>query len=224
MNKTRALKALFNKAVKLHFSQYGEDVFLHKKFRNQREGWFYVDVGAHHPYHLSNTAYLWTLGWNGMNVDASPQAVEAFKKARPDDLNIHAAVTSVAEAQAQPTLTFFFNRDIDNCATCDAQVAANRGLKNQLAVPCTSLLDVIQQACQRFAGTFGLLNIDIEGLDERVIEAVDTWPQKPQVVMIEIYGEDIREVLAKPAHVQLEQAGYRLTQRIGHTAVYELGC
>ena len=88
---SRFLSFLRYGGLRGHFSQYGEDVFLHKFFRGQRNG-FYIDVGAHHPFQLSNTAYLWANGWNGVNVDASSAAIRLFNRVRPSDLKIHAAV------------------------------------------------------------------------------------------------------------------------------------
>ncbi len=38
-----------------HFSRYGEDVFLRKFFRMQKNG-IYINAGAHYTFHLSNTS------------------------------------------------------------------------------------------------------------------------------------------------------------------------
>src|SRR5690606_23451660 len=105
-----------------------EDIYLHKRFRRLERPGFYVDIGAHHPFKLSNTAYLWALGWNGVNVDAGAEAVAAFRKHRPQDMNIHAAVVDSATAASTSSIDFFYSREIDNCATCDPQIARERGL------------------------------------------------------------------------------------------------
>lgn len=219
---SRAVKTILSGGSRIHFSQYGEDVLLHKRFRKFDTQFFYIDIGAHHPYHLSNTAYLWTLGWNGVNVDASSAVVAAFNSSRPNDLNIHAAVVSEETASTTPTVTFYSSKDIDNCATCDPDVAQERGLTHSHTVPCTSLTAIVEQAHARFAGRFGFLNIDIEGLDDQVIQNIQAWPQKPQIVMIEIYGATVANVLASRTCQLLERVGYGFTERIGHTAVFEL--
>ncbi|WP_101049043.1 FkbM family methyltransferase [Macromonas nakdongensis] len=222
LHKIRALKTLLSGAARLHFSQYGEDVLLHKRFRKPSTEHFYVDVGAHHPYHLSNTAYLWTLGWSGVNVDASSAVIAAFNASRPQDLNLQAAVVSEEAAATSSSITFYSSKDIDNCATCDPDVARERGLTQTTTVPCTSLTAIVEQAHARFPGRFGFLNIDIEGLDDQVIQNIEAWPQKPQIVMVEIYGTTIPDVLGTRTYKLLTDAGYGFTERLGHTAVFEL--
>ncbi len=221
-NKIRAIKALLSGASRLHFSQYGEDVFLHKRFRKPSNEYFYVDIGAHHPYHLSNTVYLWSLGWRGVNVDASQAVIQAFNSSRPDDINLQAAVVSEQTAAQNSTITFYSGKDIDNCATCDADIARERGLTRAVTVPCTSLGKIIEEAQRKFPGRFGLLNIDIEGLDDQVIENLDAWGQKPLIVMVEIYGRSIPEVIETRTYKLLLESGYAFTERMGHTAVFEL--
>ncbi len=223
MSLFRVLKSIFSGAIRTHFSQYGEDVFLHKKFRKNNGNYFYVDIGAHHPFHLSNTADLWLKKWNGVNIDASKHVIELFEKHRPLDINIATAIVGDDFSNNHKDITFYFSKNVDNCATCDPVIAAERGLDQQETVPCTSLKAIIHQACQRFKGKFGLLNIDIEGLDEQVISEIATWEQLPEVIMIELYGESIATVMTTSAHKILTDAGYIFIQRIGHTCIFEMG-
>lgn len=218
---SRAVRSIVSGASRIHFSQYGEDVFLHKKFRSANAGYFYIDVGAHHPFHLSNTAYLWSKGWNGVNIDASSQVIAEFNKKRSADLNLAFAVVSEAVATQQDSITFYFNKSIDNCATCDPCIAAERGLVESKTVRCTSLIHILELAQSKFQGKFGLLNIDIEGLDAAVIENIARWPIQPEVIMIELYAEDIPSLCDLEATKTILGAGYRLTQRVGHTAIFE---
>src|SRR5690349_18388101 len=84
--------------VHLSFSQFGEDIGLAKwfdeLFRIQRG--IYVDVGAYHPIHFSNTLLLHKKGWRGVNIDMNADKIALFNKFRPDDVNVHAAVSNVA--------------------------------------------------------------------------------------------------------------------------------
>lgn len=217
----RSIKAIFSGAARLHFSQYGEDIVLHKRFRNPSHNFYYIDVGAHHPYHLSNTVDLWCKGWGGVNVDASGAVIEKFNSDRPGDLNIHAAVVSEATRKNKSLITFFSNREIDNCATCDPDIALERGLNIKTLVPCLSLSEVIMRAHAHFTGSFGFLNIDIEGLDDEVIEDVALWPEKPLLIMIEIYCIHLSDLLKTRTYQLLIEGGYTLVERIGHTAVFE---
>jgi len=73
------------------YSQNGEDRALWRYFEGQRDG-FYVDIGAHHPFRFSNTYIFYKSGWRGINVDAMPNSMRAFRRYRKHDINIECAV------------------------------------------------------------------------------------------------------------------------------------
>src|SRR5689334_15261611 len=73
------------------YSQEGEDMILARVFENQKSG-FYVDVGAHHPWRFSNTYMFYRRGWRGLNIDAMPDSMSRFRKARPRDINVEIPV------------------------------------------------------------------------------------------------------------------------------------
>ena len=105
--------------VNLAYSQDGEDMILRRLFERQKSG-FYVDVGAHHPYRFSNTCYFYRRGWRGINIDPNPDAIEAFRRERPSDINICVGVSDSAGS-----LSFhFLNEPALN--TFDADLAADR--------------------------------------------------------------------------------------------------
>src|SRR5262245_5522584 len=78
------------------YSQEGEDLLLRRILNGQQKG-FYVDVGAHHPMRYSNTYLFYKLGWRGINVDAMPGSMELFRKVRPRDINVEAAISETGE-------------------------------------------------------------------------------------------------------------------------------
>src|ERR1700726_1466588 len=81
--------------VNLAYSQDGEDMILRRLFERQKSG-FYVDVGAHHPYRFSNTCYFYRRGWRGINIDPNPEAIAAFRRDRPHDINVCVGVSEEA--------------------------------------------------------------------------------------------------------------------------------
>ena len=170
MRLSRILKFIHQGSLRIHFSQYGEDVILHKLFGSKFSRGFYIDVGAHHPFRQSNTAYLWLLGWNGVNVDANRRAIELFKRVRPDDVNLWSAVVDEATASQHSEITLHSNVDLDLGATCDPELAKQRGTTRSEVVPCTSLSAIINQYGAQNGGVIDLLNIDIEGFDEKAVQ------------------------------------------------------
>ena len=77
------------------YSQFGEDLLL-QSFLGDKWSWnykgFWVDIGAHHPSHLSNTKVFSINGWRGINVDASREAIVAFNKSRKKDINVNVGI------------------------------------------------------------------------------------------------------------------------------------
>ena len=59
------------------YSQWGEDLFALKHFKNLDKG-FYVDVGAYHPFFWNNTQLLFKKNWEGINIDINPASIEIF--------------------------------------------------------------------------------------------------------------------------------------------------
>lgn len=75
------------------FAQNGEDVLIFNLF--QRLGYnkpSFIDIGAHHPYNISNTAVFHLNGCKGVNIEANPNLIEEFYKERPNDINICSGV------------------------------------------------------------------------------------------------------------------------------------
>lgn len=221
MKLSRALK-LFTRhgSMRVRFSQYGEDTIIRKHF-NKSKG-FYIDVGAHHPFRQSNTAYLWLKGWTGVNVDASAESVEVFKKVRPYDANVWSAVVSEDFSKNNSVVDFYTSKSIDLCATASAELAAEREASVVKRVPCTSLANIIDTYAPLGGGKVDFLNIDIEGLDEVAIEGISNWACFPTMISIETYVDTISDVLGTRTFKLLTEAGYEYRYQIGLTSIYIL--
>ena len=69
--------------AKKSYSQCGEDLIVRYIFDVLRiEHPSYLDIGAHHPFFLNNTALLYEEGSRGVNVEADPQLIHSFYKER----------------------------------------------------------------------------------------------------------------------------------------------
>src|SRR5262249_37716331 len=77
------------------FSQEGEDLLIDRIFERQDRG-TYVDVGAHHPRRFSNTELLHRRGWRGVNIDATPGSMAAFRRLRPRDINLEIGIAATS--------------------------------------------------------------------------------------------------------------------------------
>jgi hypothetical protein len=75
------------------FSQEGEDLWLDIVFGG-RDGGFYIDVGANHPRHNSNTHRFCLRGWSGIKIEPTGCGHALFEE-RPRDIDLHAAIAPV---------------------------------------------------------------------------------------------------------------------------------
>ena len=69
-------------ATKRCYSQCGEELILRSMLNSIGKTGIgtFIDIGAHHPIHGSNTYYFYRLGWSGVNIDPTPGIMNAFKK------------------------------------------------------------------------------------------------------------------------------------------------
>lgn len=167
------------------WAQEGEDLILGKLFGDQKMG-FYVDVGAHHPQRFSNTCLFYKRGWRGINIDASPGSMTAFRKLRKRDINLEVPIGS--ESKVRPY--YVFNEpalnSFDNVLSKDRNSAANgyRIIKT-LQLRTRTLADVLDEYLPPHQ-QIDFLSIDVEGLDVEVLKSNDWTKYRPKVVLVEI--------------------------------------
>ncbi len=145
----------------------------------------YLDIGAHHPFNISNTALLHKRGARGINVEANPDLIEAFKQHRPDDTNVNIGV-----AGQRGRLKFY---RIDNWSgrnTFSEETAQNFvrqhpnfTIQSTLDIDVVTLNDIVERYAN---GKFpDFLTMDVEGLDEEILASADFSKSKPTVVCME---------------------------------------
>ncbi len=176
---------------KRSYSQCGEDLlitFLLELIHGSRPK-RYVDVGANHPYYLSNTALLYTKGSSGIVVEPDPTYARLLSKKRPRDTVLDCGVHFSGEMHSSfyifntPTLNTFSPEEKDR------YVAMGHRLVDTLTV---QLMDINQVL--NMAGQIDLLNLDIEGLDEAVLKKIDWNTHRPTCLCVEtITYEEGRE-------------------------------
>ena len=106
---------LYARNLKFYFknsqSQFGEDKKIVKLFHKDKKG-IYLDLGCFHPIRLNNTYLLHKLGWKGINIDLNPLSIELFDLARPNDINICAAISN-----KKSTETLYFDHSLSSVNT-----------------------------------------------------------------------------------------------------------
>lgn len=203
------------------FGQEGEDLILTRLFDRQTGG-FYVDVGAHHPFRFSNTWLLYRQGWRGINIDAMPGSMAAFRQWRPEDVNLECLVST------DPTPRCFFQYEEPALNTVSEEVVRRREvdspqyrLVSSITLTARRLADILAEHVP--AGrAIDILNVDVEGHDLDVLSSNDWDRFKPRIILVELLGVGLADMQNTPLYQFLTARGYRLLSKMVNSAIFTL--
>ena len=199
------IKKIFITKKKYHFAEFGEDIFVRRFFQNQNQG-FYVDVGCYHPIKSSLTYYLYRKNWRGLNIDLSAVSIDLFKFSRPKDFNIQAAITDFDGK------TFYYeNSPINQQNSLDEKDG------NKIEVDAYKLNTLLEKNKIK---SFDYLNIDVEGNEYKVISSIDFKKYNPKLISIEFNNYEIEELINSEIHKCMKKNNYKLISKFGVTCFY----
>lgn len=169
------------------YAQCGEDMYLANIFTllgiSQPT---YLDVGGHHPWAGSNTAWLYERGSRGVVIEANHELIEPFRRARPEDKILNIGVA--AESGRMPFYRIgwdsgrnsFSKKTIDDCL----EEFTDSWISDSNDVEVSNLNDIIRDY---FAGTLpDFLSIDAEGMDFEILRSANFSKSQPTVICAEI--------------------------------------
>lgn len=194
---------------KISYSQSGEDLIVKFIFDNLGiEKPSYIDIGAHHPYYLSNTALFHESGSRGINIEPDPVLFENFVKYRPEDVNLNIGISYNTGEQDfyimnVPTLSTFSKEEAARCSLED-----NFAITKTLKIKTERIQNIITQYAKDIFPQF--INIDAEGIDELIINSIDFNTNFPIVICIETisFSESGRGVKNNKLIEKIVNAGY----------------
>jgi FkbM family methyltransferase len=167
------------------FSQVGEDRivrFLFDVLEVPQPS--YLDVGAYHPFHLSNTALFSVAGSTGVNVEPDPDAVPAFLRHRPRDLTLNVGIGPVPGTltfyrMSQPTLNTFDREAAERVLRTSG---GQHDIVETVEIEVRTMAEVLTEIgrCPDF------LSLDAEGLDRAILHSLPDWPGRPVAVCVEL--------------------------------------
>lgn len=171
-----------NTQGKISFSQCGEDVIV--EFIFNQLGIFrpsYLDIGAHDPFFMSNTALFYAKGCRGINIEPDPYLYPEFPIHRKDDVNLNIGIGDKIDA-----LDFYMMNvsSLNTFSLNQVNLYKNEGeyfVKEVKRVE----ISTIQVILKNNNGVFpDFLSLDAEGIDELVIRSID-YSNKPKVICVE---------------------------------------
>lgn len=201
------------------YSQTGEDRVLAALIGDLRDG-FYVDVGSHHPYRISNTALFYRLGWSGIDIDPAPGTCQRFQRQRRRSIALELAVGT------QPGAAKFFEFSESAVSTISQEWAEmqearfGRPLANHIEVEVRPLAAILDQYLPE-GREIDLLTVDVEGSDLDVLRSNDWGRFRPRFLMVEAFDfVDLDKVGNSVVWQFLTDKGYRAVAATPTTVVF----
>jgi FkbM family methyltransferase len=194
------------------FSQSGEDLIVSTLFDVMgAELPTYLDIGAFHPYQLSNTALFYTQGSRGITVEPNPDSAGLFRTMRPRDRHLNVGVAAkpghlTLYRMTAPTLnTFSLEAAEQACAASEGR----QRIESTVDVDVVTVPQLLAgQRCPDF------VSLDVEGLDVEILRTLPTWPGVPTVICVEsvVFGSsdkipEVREIAEANGYVSFADTG-----------------
>ena len=176
------------------YSAYGEDIIILSWLQALGiavERATYLDVGAAHPYRLSNTALLYRHGARGVLVEPDPDQAKALRARRPRDtvLNVGVAFDDRRSANLIRMKDAVFNTF--DAGQASKVVDASQGwrpdqvqsVRDEMPIELRPINDIIDRDLSGTAPDF--LSIDVEANDLNVLKQLDMRRFKPVAICVE---------------------------------------
>lgn len=176
------------------YSAYGEDTLVLSWFNHfsiDPETITYVDVGAAHPWKLSNTFLFYQHGASGVLVEPDPDQAAVLREIRPRDAvaNVGAAFDERRSAKITRFTSRVFNTFSDEQA--ELVLSSSKGwgpgqeqkIVDRVEVPIIPLGEIVATHMQEYAPDF--ISIDVESKDLQVLGMLDIAKVKPLTICIE---------------------------------------
>ncbi len=168
---------------KRSYSQCGEDLLVSfvldtLDIRRPR----YLDLGAHHPYYLSNTYLFYRRGARGVNVEADPRLAARLRRARPRDVTLNVGVGPEAGVLefyvlSVPTLSTFSSEEAKRYSE-----QFGYRIERTLEVPVHTFGQLVES---HFDAVPEFVSLDVEGLDLPILRSIDLARHRPLVFCVE---------------------------------------
>ena len=201
--------ALARSRTKPSFSQCGEDMivwFLLDHVGIRRPS--YIDIGAHHPTHLSNTALFYLLGGRGINIEPDPQLFREFVTGRKQDINLNIGIGGkpgelIFHRMADPSLSTFSADEAVRMESVEGIAIVER-----LPLPVCTINEVMQT--HRLLPDF--VSVDVEGNDLEILQSFDFKAHRPAVFCVETISFSLSNAGRKNVEIMafLARQGYEV--------------
>lgn len=176
-----------------------EDSIMYQYIMSKYSEFSYLDIGVCHPVVRNNTYLFYERGQHeGVLVEPNAEMCRLAQEYRPDNkiLNVGAAPLYTEEK-----LTYYYDSQHPGLNTFLKEVAESRKMeKNYIKVPVVDINTIIEKNFKTYPN---ILDIDTEGMDYQLLDAIDYEAYPIDVICAE-RGKGISKLMEQKGYILLE--------------------
>jgi FkbM family methyltransferase len=184
------IKRIIRDSIKFYpsiksYSQSGEDIIIDNalQFMNIKSNIYYLDIGANHPFYLSNSYFFYKKGGKGVCIEPDPKLAEKYIKARPRDQILNLGISCNNEKFSD---LYIMSADVLNTFSYEeserVSLMGKYSVENSVRINMMDINEVFKNYLERVPD---FMTIDVEGLDLKVLKQLDLDRYRPSVICIE---------------------------------------
>lgn len=165
------------------FSQTGEDrivsfIFDQIGIKNPS----YIDIGAHDPFYINNTALFYSNSSRGINIEPDPELFKKFLHHRKNDINLNIGISDKSEKlpfyiMDARTLNTFSKKEVEYLTSIGHSIV------DSIDIEVHPLEYIIDRYANNIFPDFA--TIDAEGIDSIIVKSLIKMASKPKVICVE---------------------------------------
>lgn len=185
-----------------------------------RQGVF-VDIGAFHPIHLSNTFFFERcLGWRGLCAEPNPSWAPYFGAYRSNCKLVPNCVWSrprsvVMSFQKDPIEAYIQEESASGGGSSGAVLIDGNGTRPRFAAECRTLEDILSSAGLRKPNTIDYMSVDAEAAEVEIFRDFPFHEFDVSVVSVEVQAQNYYEL-----DTIFTSAGYAKLAVLGGDHIY----
>lgn len=185
-----SLKKSYSLRFQKYFSQHGEDKYIENVLKGRKIALKkrIIDIGALTGLHNSNSRRFLSLGWDGILIEPNPKSFAELKSNVSKFKKVKLYLENVAISDKNEKLEFFaFDEEPGHSRIPNHNHKVSSkymGMKPRTIAVDSITLEELFTMYPEFT-ELGILDIDVEGLEEMILAELMKTEVRPQIIIVE---------------------------------------